>query len=67
MCLGSTPKPEVPAAPPVSRDVSPEMSAARNRSRQQQLAAAGMAGTTRTGPAGLAMPAPINVKTLLGQ
>jgi hypothetical protein len=41
------------ASPARSRDVSPEMSAARNRSRQQQLAAAGMAGTTRTRPAGV--------------
>lgn len=65
MCLGGS-TPNVPAPPPVARDVAPEVRASRDRSRQQALAAAGIGGTTATSPGGLTTPAPIGVKTLLG-
>lgn len=67
MCLGGSPKPNIPAPPPVERDVSPDTQAARDRTRQLAAAASGMSGNTVTGARGLATPAPVGVKTLLGQ
>lgn len=69
MCIGAkSPKiPDPPAPAPVSGDVPDEVKRARDRTKQQALAAGGRSGTILTGPGGATTPAPVGFKTLLGQ
>ena len=61
--------PSLPAqqAAATTKATDPQVQAKRQRSRSQQLAARGLAGTQRTGAAGLLTPASTAPKTLLGQ
>lgn len=59
------PKPPAPPPPP-EREVEETLARARDDRRRLALAAAGRAGTIMTGPQGVAGPATLGSRTLLG-
>lgn len=60
--------PPAPASPPPPiDDTDVRLEAAREEERQRQAKKKGRASTILTGPQGLAGPAPVQRKTLLGQ